>query len=71
MSYADRVFVEMCKDILENGTSTEGEKVELIEKKKVQFSCLFNEWAIFQYELNTQQIEYIEEYLITHINVVV
>ena len=38
------------------------EKIELIEKKKVQFSCLFNEWAIFQYELNTQQIEYIEEY---------
>ena len=27
MSYADRVFVDMCRDILENGTSTEGEKV--------------------------------------------
>lgn len=27
MSYADKVFVAMCKDILENGTSTEGEKV--------------------------------------------
>lgn len=27
MSYADNVFIEMCKDILENGTSTEGEKV--------------------------------------------
>ena len=27
MSYADQVFVSMCKDILENGTSTEGEKV--------------------------------------------
>ena len=27
MSYADKIFVEMCKDILENGTSTEGEKV--------------------------------------------
>ena len=27
MSYADRVFVEMCKDIIENGVSTEGEKV--------------------------------------------
>ncbi|MBQ4473025.1 MAG: thymidylate synthase [Lachnospiraceae bacterium] len=27
MSYADQVFVAMCKDILENGTSTEGEKV--------------------------------------------
>ncbi len=27
MSYADKVFVNMSKDILENGTSTEGEKV--------------------------------------------
>ncbi|WP_374664891.1 YigZ family protein [Acinetobacter sp.] len=38
------------------------EKIELIEKKKVSFQCQFNEWAIFQYELNTQQIEYSEEY---------
>ena len=27
MSYADRVFIKMCSDIIENGTSTEGEKV--------------------------------------------
>ena len=27
MSYADQVFISMCKDILENGCSTEGEKV--------------------------------------------
>ena len=27
MSYADQLFIEMCKDILENGCSTEGEKV--------------------------------------------
>ncbi len=27
MSYADQVFVSMCKDIIENGTSTEGELV--------------------------------------------
>ncbi len=27
MSLADQIFVDMCKDILENGTSTEGEKV--------------------------------------------
>lgn len=27
MSYADQVFVKMCRDILENGTSTEGELV--------------------------------------------
>ena len=27
MSYADTVFINMCRDIIENGTSTEGEKV--------------------------------------------
>lgn len=27
MSLADQIFIDMCKDILENGTSTEGEKV--------------------------------------------
>ncbi len=27
MSLADNIFIHMCKDILENGTSTEGEKV--------------------------------------------
>lgn len=27
MSYADKVFIDMCTDIIENGTSTEGEKV--------------------------------------------
>ena len=27
MSLADKIFIDMCKDILENGTSTEGEKV--------------------------------------------
>ena len=27
MSYADTLFINMCKDILEHGTSTEGEKV--------------------------------------------
>ncbi len=26
MSYADKVFINMCRDIIENGTSTEGEK---------------------------------------------
>ncbi len=27
MSYADQIFISMCKDIIENGVSTEGEKV--------------------------------------------
>ena len=38
------------------------EKIELIEKKKVIFRCNFSEWAIFQYELNQQQIDYQEDY---------
>ena len=38
------------------------EKIELIEKKKVQFQCQFNEWAIFQYELHSLFIEYTEQY---------
>ena len=27
MSYADKVFIDICRDIIDNGTSTEGEKV--------------------------------------------
>ena len=27
MSYADKVFIDMCRDIIDNGTSTEGDKV--------------------------------------------
>ena len=27
MSLADEIFINMCKDVIENGTSTEGEKV--------------------------------------------
>ncbi|MDM1720412.1 IMPACT family protein [Acinetobacter towneri] len=42
---------------------TLAEKIELIEKKMVQFACQFNEWAILQYELNSQQIEYQEDYI--------
>ena len=36
MSYADKIFVDMCRDIIDNGTSTEGEKVrpKLAEKIK-------------------------------------
>ena len=46
------------------------EKIELIEKKKVSFSCQFNEWAIFQYELNQQQIEFQQDYTATGVEVI-
>ncbi|OAL79652.1 hypothetical protein AY606_03080 [Acinetobacter sp. SFB] len=38
------------------------EKIELIEKKKVSFACQFNEWSIFQYELDQQQVEFKADY---------
>ena len=46
------------------------EKIELNEKKKVSFSCQFNEWAIFQYELNQQQIEFQQDYTATGVDVI-
>ncbi|MEN8283669.1 IMPACT family protein [Acinetobacter gerneri] len=46
------------------------EKIELIEKKEVQFSCQFNEWSIFQYELSQHQIEYTEEYTANGVDVI-
>ena len=36
MSYADDVFIKMCQDILENGTSTEGEKVRLCGRMELR-----------------------------------
>ena len=46
------------------------EKIELIEKKKVFFRCNFSEWAIFQYELNQQQIDYQEDYIAEGVEVI-
>ena len=45
------------------------EKIELIEKKRVSFACQFNEWSIFQYELNQQQVEFKEDYTATGVEV--
>ena len=45
------------------------DKIELIEKKKVSFACQFNEWSIFQYELNQQQIEFKQDYTATGVQV--
>ena len=38
MSYADKLFIEMCTDIIENGYSTEGEKVR---PKWADGTCLY------------------------------
>ena len=35
MSLADNLFISMCRDILENGTDTKGEKVRLPESENI------------------------------------
>ena len=45
------------------------ERIELIAKKTIHFSCHFSEWAIFQYELTQQQIEYLETYTATGVDI--
>jgi uncharacterized YigZ family protein len=45
------------------------ERIELIAKNTIHFSCHFSEWAIFQYELNQQQIEYQETYTATGVDI--
>ena len=47
----------------------QAEKIELIEKKQIEFACQFNEWAILQYELKQQQIEYQEDYTATGVQI--
>ena len=43
-------------NLINKNSVVRNEKIELIEKKKITFSCAFNEWAIIQYELLQQQI---------------
>ncbi|HDH7779886.1 TPA: YigZ family protein [Acinetobacter nosocomialis] len=45
------------------------ERIELIEKKTIHFSCHLNEWAIFQYELTQQQIDFQETYTATGVDI--
>ena len=41
MSYADKVFIDMCRDIIDNGTDTRGEKVRPVwEDGTPAYTCL-------------------------------
>ena len=50
MSYADRVFIDMCRDIMENGTSTEGEKVRPVWEDVIPSPVSFS-FKSFSYTL--------------------
>ncbi|MFB2577706.1 YigZ family protein [Acinetobacter sp. c2-A9] len=38
------------------------EKIELIATQAVSLHCLFNEWAVLNYQLKQWQIEFVEQY---------
>lgn len=54
MSYADKVFVEMCKDIIENGTSTEGEKVRPVWKDGTSAYTIKKFGVVNRYDLSKE-----------------
>lgn len=54
MSYADHVFIDMCKDILENGTSTEGEKVRPVWEDNTQAYTIKKFGVVNRYDLRQE-----------------
>ena len=47
MSYADDLFIRMCQDIIDNGLSTEGEKVRPVWEDKTR-GLVWSTAMIFQ-----------------------
>ena len=54
MSYADKVFIDMCKDIIENGTSTEGEKVRPVWEEGTSAYTIKKFGVVNRYDLSKE-----------------
>ena len=54
MSLADKIFVDMCKDIIENGTSTEGEKVRPVWEDGTSAYTIKKFGVINRYDLSKE-----------------
>ena len=54
MSYADKVFIDMCKDIIENGTSTEGEKVRPVWEDGAPAYTIKKFGVVHRYDLSRE-----------------
>ena len=54
MSYADKVFIDMCRDIIENGTSTEGEKVRPVWEDGTSAYTIKKFGVINRYDLSKE-----------------
>ena len=54
MSYADKVFIDMCRDIIDNGTSTEGEKVRPVWEDGTSAYTIKKFGVISRYDLSKE-----------------
>lgn len=54
MSYADKVFIDMCRDIIDNGTSTEGEKVRPVWEDGIPAYTIKKFGVVNRYDLSKE-----------------
>lgn len=54
MSNADKIFINMCRDIIENGTSTEGEKVRPVWEDKTPAYTIKRFGVVNRYDLRKE-----------------
>ena len=55
MSYADKLFKETCRDILENGTDTKGEKVRPVWEDTGEFAYTIKKFGVVnRYDLRKE-----------------
>ena len=54
MSYADKVFIDMCRDIIDNGTSTEGEKVRPVWEDGTSAYAIKRFGVVNRYDLSKE-----------------
>ena len=54
MSYADKVFIDMCRDIIDNGTSTEGEKVRPVWEDGTSAYTIKRFGVVSRYDLSKE-----------------
>ena len=54
MSLADHIFIDMCKDVIENGTSTEGEKVRPVWEDGTSAYTIIRFGVVIRYDLRKE-----------------
>ena len=54
MSYADQVFIDMCRDIIDNGTDTRGEKVRPVWEDKTPAYTVKKFCVVNRYDLSKE-----------------